>query len=190
VRIDQFEHALRAMAGVTNHKHFIILGTASVLAQHPQLDERIVTTIEVDAWPNDFNPETADVLECIGEMSAFHSTHGFYIDPYNPHAAILPEGWRNRLVAVTSEFMGGATAHCVETHDVAVSKIARGEPKDFEFLHNLLRLGLIHPDTLSERIESVNPDQPRYQLAKESPVADIRLRLRKNLSELLNKSVT
>jgi hypothetical protein len=188
VRIDQFEHALRAMAGVTNHKHFIILGTASVLAQHPQLDERVVSTIEVDAWPDDFNSETADVLECIGEMSPFHSTHGFFIDAYDPKAAIFPEGWEKRLVPVSSEFMGGATAHCVEIHDVAVSKLARGEPKDFSFLQEILRLGLIIPEILSRRIESVDPAQPHHQLTRESPTADIRSRLRKNLSALIEEA--
>lgn len=188
MRLDQFEHILRACQGNTDEAGFYIIGTASLLAQHPELaegQEGIVTSQEVDAWPVSGNPKVADLLEAIGEMSPFHEQFGIYVDPYSPSNAILPKEWETRTIPFRSDQTKGATGYCLEKHDLAVAKMARGETKDLKFVTELLKRGLLETVEIERRIQMVNPSQPHYQLTGESPLADIRQRIRSNWNDAL-----
>jgi hypothetical protein len=183
MRIDQFEHVLRACQGNTDESNFYVIGTAALLAQHPELaegQEEIVTSHEVDAWPLSGNHKIADLLEAIGEMSPFHEQFGIYVDPCPPANAILPKRWESRTIQFQSEYTKGAQGHCLEKHDLAVSKLARGEPKDLKFVSELLKKNLLIPKEIEERILLVDPSQPHYQHTKESPTTDIRVRIKSN----------
>lgn len=181
--IEQFEHILRACQGNTDETSFYIVGTASLLAQHPELAEGeggVVTSQEVDAWPTSGNPKTADLLEAIGEMSPFHEQFGIYVDPYSPSNAILPKGWETRTIPFRSEQTKGATGYCLEKHDLTVAKMARGEPKDLKFIGELVKRNLLDKSEVETRIGLVDPNHPHYQLTRESPRADIRQRILSN----------
>jgi len=183
VTIEQFEHVLRACQGNTDENSLYIVGTASLLAQHPELAEGmdgIVTSQEVDAWPVSGNPKIADLLEAIGEMSPFHEQFGIYVDPYSPSNAILPKGWEPRTIPFHSDQTGGATGYCLEKHDLTVAKMARGQPKDLKFVAELVRRGLLDNLEVKNRINLVDPSQPHYQITRESPLADIRRRILSN----------
>lgn len=180
MRVDQLEHLLRACQGNADESDFYIIGTAALLAQHPELAGNIVTSHEVDAWPLSGNSRVADLLEAIGEMSPFHEAFGVYVDPYPPSNAILPKGWEERTISFRSEETRGAQGHCLEKHDLAVAKLARGEPKDLRFVAELLKRNLLNPKEIAERIELVDPDQPHYQHTRESPTMDIRQRILAN----------
>lgn len=180
----QFEHALRASKGNCGAGEFYVVGTAAILPQHPELgtdDQGIIQTQEVDVWPVS-GDHAANELEAIGESSAFHDIHGFYIDPYNPGNAILPGGWMDRTVTYSSPNTAGAVAHCVEKHDLAVAKLARGARKDLQFVRALLDRKLLNPDEIEARINAVDPNHPHYQHTGESPIFDLRNRIRENLA--------
>jgi hypothetical protein len=38
--------------------------------------------------------------QCIGELSPFHETFGYYAHGVAEETALLPQGWKDRLVAV------------------------------------------------------------------------------------------
>ena len=38
----------------------------------------------------------------IGELSAFHETFGYYAQGVSVSTAVLPEGWRNRVIALAT----------------------------------------------------------------------------------------
>jgi hypothetical protein len=50
----------------------------------------------------------------IGEWSMFHQTHGYYVQGVGRDTAVLPEGWENRLVAVSGPNTNGRTGLCLD----------------------------------------------------------------------------
>lgn len=75
--------------------------------------------------------------------------------------AILPAGWRERLVSLDTPNTEPGRGLCLEPHDCVVSKLVAGRWKDLDFARALLREHLVEADTLVERIDllSVTPDQ-------------------------------
>jgi len=85
----------------------IIAGSQAILGTYDesQLPAAATMSIEVDILPiADTNAETArlaDLIEGVaGEFSPFEELHDFNIDGVDLDTAVLPEGWRDRLVKV------------------------------------------------------------------------------------------
>jgi Nucleotidyltransferase of unknown function (DUF6036) len=154
----EFEHAVRAAGAVLGLDEVLVIGSqalhASVEGALPHEAER---SVEVDvAVLNDTDGRKADLLDgSIGEASMFHATFGYYAQGVVPGTAVLPAGWRKRLVRFTSPATAGVTALCLEPHDLWVSKMVAGRPKDLEFGRALLDGGLVDPDTLRDRVRAV-----------------------------------
>lgn len=87
----------------------------------------------------------------IGELSDFHQTNTYYAQGVEVRTAILPAGWRDRLVRFDSSSAVPATAMCLERHDLVVSKLAVRREKDFAFSFALIAADLVDLDTLLER---------------------------------------
>ena len=61
----------------------------------------------------------ADLIDgSIGEASMFHATFGYYAQGVSESTAVLPEGWRDRLVRFETPATNGAVAWCLEVHDL------------------------------------------------------------------------
>ncbi len=181
--VEQLEHVLRACQGNTDEAGFYIIGTAALLAQHPELaegGEGVVTSHEVDVWPVSGNPKTAELLEAIGEASPFHDQFGIDVDPYLPSNAILPKGWETRTISFRSDQTKGATGYCLEKHDLTVAKMARGDTKYLKFVAELVKRDLLNNSEVENRIKLVEPSQPHCQITRESSLADIRRRILSN----------
>jgi hypothetical protein len=148
----QLEHIIRASAAITGAKEFIVVGSQAVLGQFPQAPEELLESIEADV----FSPRSAaesDLIDgSIGEGSPFHQTFGYYAHGVAPETAVLPEGWRDRLVAVCNANTGTGTGLCLEVHDLAVSKVAAGREKDLHFVGALIRHHLVEDSTILERL--------------------------------------
>ena len=83
----------------------------------------------------------------------------------SPELATFPDGWEERLVPLSNENTGGITGWCVEVHDLAVSKLAAGRDKDFEFVRALLRHRLATAKVIDERLNQTSvPDHQRELL--------------------------
>lgn len=103
----------------------------------------------------------------IGELSLFHQTFGYWAHGVDESTAILPDGWRSRLVRVENSNTMGAVGWCLEPHDLAVSKLAAGREKDFAFVEALIQWKLISADTVRERLRATASIAPeRRQLAE------------------------
>jgi len=110
-------------------------------------------SVEADvAFLNDPHALKADMVDgAIGELSQFHQEYAYYGQGVEVSTAILPDGWRNRLVGFVSESAEPASALCLDPHDLVVSKLAARREKDFAFSLALIKAGLVDPDTLLER---------------------------------------
>jgi hypothetical protein len=149
----QLEHIIRAATGITGATDFVIVGSQAVLGQFPHAPEDLLASIEVDVF-SPRSAEESDLIDgSIGEGSPFHKTFGYYAHGVAAETAVLPEGWRERLIPVHNENTGGGTGLCLEVHDLAVSKLVAGREKDQGFVASLLRHGLTAISTIQFRLE-------------------------------------
>ncbi len=155
----QLEHIIRAAAGITGAKEFVIVGSQAVLGQFPNAPDELLVSIEADVFSLR-SPADSDLIDgSIGEGSPFHQTFGYYAHGVSEETAILPDGWRDRLVPVQNQNTGGGTGLCLEVHDLAVSKLVAGREKDLDFLSSLIRHRLAQALVIRERLKIVNlPD--------------------------------
>jgi hypothetical protein len=93
----QVDHVLRSAGRITGEKQFVIVGSQALHGKFPDLADEIVRSAEVDLIAKK-NVARTDWLNAIGQDSSFHEQFGYYADPVDENTAILPRGWRGRLV--------------------------------------------------------------------------------------------
>jgi hypothetical protein len=146
-----------------------VIGSQAILASVPSgLPPEATRSIEADIVPMDDPDERkADLIDgSIGEASLFEATHGICAQGVSLATAILPEGWRERLVPLRNENTGGVTAWCLEPHDLVASELAAARPKDVECARAPLEAGTVDPDRLTERIDRLAAAPPIRERAK------------------------
>lgn len=160
----QLEHILRAAAAITGADEFIVIGSQALLGQHPDPPAELTTSIEADLFTLR-SPQDADLIDgSIGEASPFHQTFGYYAHGVGEETATLPKGWKDRLVRLRSSMTGGATGLCLEVHDLAVSKLVAGRPKDLEYLAALVEHGFAGAETVRQRLTATPLSADVHQL--------------------------
>ncbi len=129
-----------------------VFGSQAILGQFPDAPDRLRQSAEADVAPKNF-PERADQIDgALGELSAFHQTHGFYVHGLSIEAATLPQGWERRARPVQNENTKGYVGLCVEAHDLAASKLKAFRDKDRAFVRVLLTERLIKANRLVRMI--------------------------------------
>jgi hypothetical protein len=152
MRRPQLEHIIRAATGITGATEFVIVGSQAVLGQFPQAPDELLVSIEADVFSLR-NSADSDLIDgSIGEGSPFHQTFGYYAHGVSEETAVLPAGWRDRLVPIHNPNTGGGTGLCLEIHDLAVSKLVAGREKDLDFLSGILRHRLAGAETIRSRL--------------------------------------
>ncbi|MCG8469550.1 MAG: hypothetical protein MJB57_15315 [Gemmatimonadetes bacterium] len=131
----------------------LIFGSQAILGQYPDAPRSLRASVEVDVQPLN-KPAAVDAIDgALGELSLFHQTHGFYVHGLTIDAATLPDGWESRTTRVSHEVgTRGNVGHCIEAHDLAVSKLVAFREKDRAYVRTLLAEGLLDVDTLSDRL--------------------------------------
>src|SRR5882762_9752570 len=96
----ELEHLIRAAGNIADDDEIIVIGSQSVLGQFPSAPASLLMSVEADLFPKN-RPERWDVIDgSIGEGSPFHDTYGYYAQGVEEGTAILPDGWKVRLVAI------------------------------------------------------------------------------------------
>lgn len=152
---DQLEHVLRAAAAITKEEEFVVVGSQAILGAVPDAPAELKLSREVDLFPL-HRPELADLIDgSIGEASLFEDTFGYYAQGVGETTAVLPAGWRDRLVRVRTPATGGAVGWCLEPHDLVVSKYVANRQKDRDFCRAALRRNIVASGRLIELARSL-----------------------------------
>jgi hypothetical protein len=133
------------------HSEFVIVGSLSVLGvlgKHP-VPARMVLSIDVDCFTPADPDRIFDLSESLGPGSEFERAHGYYLDPVSPALPSLPDNWQHRLIR--TPLAGGITASFLDPNDAAVSKYARGEPRDRQWIRAGLKAGLLSAPIIASR---------------------------------------
>lgn len=145
-------HALLSEARKqVQHAEFVIVGSLAILGAVAEPPRTMVVSIDVDTYLKNDPQRTGELVQALGQGSAFEDEHGYYLDPVSPNLPSFPQGWQDRLVQID---FGDVKAFFVEANDVAVSKYMRGEDRDMRWLLAGLKAGLIDLDVIERRVGS------------------------------------
>ena len=162
----QLKEILLAASELTKQSEFYIIGSAAILHIFETPRHRyLARSNEADLMALSGDPDTADQIGLtLGELSPFHENHSVYADGTTFETPkYAPESWRDRTVAVPYDDIG-VTAHFMELHDLVLSKIGAGRPKDMEFCSALAETGYVNRRVLLERLPLVNCTDEQRQL--------------------------
>jgi len=155
VRRDELAHILRAAARIVGDGDILIIGSQAILATYDEdeLPAEAWRSVEADVafFDDPVNNKSDHVDGAIGEDSPFHSTHGIYGQGVSVSTAVLPAGWRERLVPFERGDDEPSRAKCLDAHDLVCAKLVAGREKDFAFASALIDADLVSCGLLLER---------------------------------------
>jgi hypothetical protein len=148
----QLEHVIRAAGTIANVDDVVVIGSQAVLGGFPDAPAEFLLSNEADVFPLD-HIERSDLIDStIGEGSPFQRAFGYYAHGVDETTAILPQGWRERLILVAGENTRFVRGWCLEIHDLAIAKYAAGREKDLNFTKALARHAMVKRGMLEERL--------------------------------------
>ena len=181
MRRDQLEHAIRTACQIIGHDAVVVVGSQSILGTftEDELPPEATMSAEIDILPlgkdNSETAHLADMIEGVaGEWSPFEEQHGFSIDGVDLETAILPTGWRKRLIRVqnanTAALSGSPqyTGWCLDKEDLCVAKLCALREKDRNFVAALLDADLVDAAVITTRLSEV---PARHQASAEHALA-------------------
>ncbi len=148
----QLEHIIRAAGAIADTQDLVVIGSQSVLGQFPEAPGEFLVSSEADVFPlND--PGRSELIDgSICEGSPFQREFGYYAHGVDETTAILPAGWRDRLILVAGENTRFVRGWCLEIHDLAIAKYAAGREKDLDFTKALARHAMVSREMLEQRL--------------------------------------
>jgi hypothetical protein len=154
MRRADLEHIIRAAGTIADDEDIIVIGSQAILGQYPDAPEELLISREADVFPL-HHPGRADLIDgSIGEGSPFERSFGYYAHGVGEETAVLPEGWRDRLVLISNVNTRHIRGWCLEVHDLAIAKLVAGREKDLDFLQALLCHRLAVPGLLRQRLNA------------------------------------
>ena len=152
------EHIIRAAGAIADLEDVVVIGSQAVLGGFPDAPSELQVSNEADVFfPQ--HPERGDLIDAtIGEGSPFQRSFGYYAHGVDESTAILPQGWRDRLILVTGENTRFVGDWCLEVHDLAIAKYAAGREKDLAFTNALARHAMTCREVLEQRLASTPVD--------------------------------
>lgn len=140
---------------LTGHTEFVVIGSLSILGleQSFQIPDSMTMSNDIDCYTKADPGRIFDMVDALGENSPYHEKSGFFLDAVSPDLPSLPEGWRDRLIKVERN---GLTAWFLEPNDTALSKYARGEPRDRRWIQAGIQAGVVSMPIINARIGSTS----------------------------------
>jgi hypothetical protein len=152
----ELEHVIRAAGTIADVDDLVIIGSQSVLGQFPDAPSDLLVSNEADVFSLS-KPDRSDLIDStIGEGSPFQREFGYYAHGVGPETAVLPAGWRERLVLVCGENTRFVKGLCLEVHDLAIAKYVAGREKDLDFTGSLISHRMVRRETLEQRLLVTN----------------------------------
>lgn len=156
MKIEALRHVIRASAGVTGYKKFLILGSQAILGHclDKDYDFSFHESMELDIAPIPENEIISDLISgTIGELSPFHQTFGYYADGCDMGTAIFPLGWDQRVSHYI--FEEDINVYFPSAEDLALSKYCAGRGKDTEFIKKLWDEDLLDVNTMQKLLSQL-----------------------------------
>ncbi len=155
---EQLKILVNAAAKLSGDNEIVVIGSMAVLGSRGRIPDALLTSQEVDLYlKNKHEDEAASlrVERVLGAGTAFAAEWAVWVDTVGPETAKAPAGWRRRLRKRWTE-PDKVCAYFLEEHDLALAKLARaGNPRDIEFVREMLVHNMVSADKLLERVSDV-----------------------------------
>ncbi|HBS25816.1 MAG TPA: hypothetical protein DD827_01610 [Gammaproteobacteria bacterium] len=162
---EEIEHLIRAAGAITQSDEIIIIGSQSILGAFPNAPKSLLKSREAGLIPVQ-HPEHWNLIDgVLGELSPFDETFGYFADGVEENTAILPKGWKNRLVRIKNENTANISGLCLEPHDLMASKLIAARDKDLEFVSAALTEKLVSAKTIEERLNLLPSQKNQIKIA-------------------------
>lgn len=150
--LSQLEILFEEARKLSGHSEFVVVGSLCVLGvvQRGRVPSRMLMSIDVDCYTRQDPARVFELQQALGEGSPFEAAHGYYLDPISPNLPTLPAQWEYRLIRVPLKT--GLMIYFLDPNDAAVSKYARGEARDREWLQAGLAAGLLSAPIIESRL--------------------------------------
>jgi hypothetical protein len=144
-----FEEACR----LTGHKDYVVIGSLAILGTQDEdgLPPEMAMSNDIDCFTKGDPGRITDAKAALGEGSAFHRTHGYYLDPVSPSLPSLPDGWEARMTSFEED---GIRIWFLDPVDTAISKYARSQPNDLRWIHAGIVSGHVSLPVVRARLAS------------------------------------
>ncbi|MDP2826536.1 MAG: hypothetical protein Q8O52_28105 [Sulfuritalea sp.] len=157
MNLEDIEVLLGEARKLISHSEYVVIGSLSVIGMMTRTGarapDRMLMSNDLDCYPLR-DPGRAFELEGkLGFGSEFERRHGYYLDPVSPDLPTLPDGWRDRMVRVDLD--NGVVIMCLDPNDAAVSKYARSEPRDREWIRAGIAASILSLATIRYRFSMV-----------------------------------
>src|SRR5689334_7271496 len=139
----ELEHVIAVVGAIADDKDVVVVGSQAIFGQFPDAPPELLVSKEADVFPRNQTGRSDLIDGSIGDGSPFQRAFGYYAHGVGEETAVLPEGWRERLVLVCGENTSFVRGWCLEVHDLAISKHVPGREKDIEFTDALARHGMV-----------------------------------------------
>ncbi len=138
---------------LSGHTDFVVIGSLSILGLEQSFDipDSMTMSNDIDCYTQADPERILDLVGALGENSPYHQKSGVFLDPVSPDLPSLPEGWQVRLIKVERN---GLRAWFLEPNDAALSKYARGEPRDRRWIKAGILSGVVSMPIVKARIGS------------------------------------
>lgn len=148
----QLEHVIRAAGTIADVEDLIVIGSQAILGEFPDAPEELLVSNEADVYPTR-HPERSDLIDStIGEGSPFQKSFGYYAHGVGETTAILPRGWRERLILVSGENTRFVRGWCLRGTRFGYRQYAAGREKDRDFTHALATHRMVRRGLLEQRL--------------------------------------
>lgn len=137
---------------LTKHREYVVVGSLCILGiarSSSEIPERMLMSIDVDCFTKADPERIFGLREKLGQGSRFEREHGYFLDPVSPHLPTLPDRWEYRLVPVPLD--EEILVHFLDPNDAAVSKYARCDARDREWIRAGLEAHLLSPQIIESR---------------------------------------
>jgi hypothetical protein len=142
---------LKEARAACGHADYVVIGSLSILgmSEVSELPQDMTLSIDADCYTLADPPRIFDLVPALGEHSDFERAHGYYLDPVSPKLPTLPAGWEQRMIRLERD---GIRVSFLEPNDAAISKLARGEPRDLRWVRAGVKAGLVSVAALKLRL--------------------------------------
>ena len=165
MNIAEVKKLIRAACDAIEQPQVYIIGSQAIHAailDHP-VPSSVSRSREVDMFPavDDALGTVAARLEALtGVLSDLDDELGVYVDTVDPDTGSRPHGWKDRVIPLAADGEPPAVGLCLEPNDLCVSKLAAHRDQDFEFVAEVLALGIADTRTIRRRMGGTTMPAP------------------------------
>lgn len=153
MNLDLLFAMFREVRTLSGHTDFVVIGSLSILGLEESfaIPDAMTLSNDIDCYTQADPGRIFDVVDALGENSPYHLASGVFLDAVSPDLASLPDGWKERLIKVERE---GLSVWFLESNDAALSKYARGEPRDRRWIKAGILAGVVSMPVVKARLGS------------------------------------